>query len=473
MGCISMKVIKNLFFHLLYTALFLTILFTLSACSATPTEQPLANTPDVLISNSSEELPDLTTNSENLLNPNRITRNDDTQTPSQIANITPTPISPTPPDDGGFSDLSLIFTDLVVHFLDVGQADSILVQLPNGQVMLIDGGNTSDADSIINYLHLHDIKLIDYLIATHPHADHIGGLPKIIETFDIGQVYMPRVSHNTQTFERLLTSIQSKGLQIDSARAGVSILSIPDLQIDVIAPVRDDYRDLNDHSAIIKVTFCNVSFLFAGDAEELSEGHITADVSSDILKVGHHGSDTSTCEDFLRKVAPAYAVISVGNNSYGHPADTTLSRLNDAGVNVFRTDLQGTLVFTSDGTVITVNANPVEYYLEEHIHSPQPTPTPRPTPTPTPRPTPTPTPRPTPTPAPATPRPTPQPTPTSTPRPTPTPTPDAIMVWLSATGEKYHRINNCGRMNPNTARQVTLESARVNYDPCGNCNPPT
>jgi competence protein ComEC len=335
-----------------------------------------------------------------------------------------------------------------VHFLDVGQADSILIQLPNGQVMLIDGGNNGDGNNIMNYMRSRNISTIDYLIATHPHADHIGGLPAIINGTNIGEIYMPRVSHTTQTFERLLTAIENKGLQINTARAGVNILSIPDLQIDIIAPVRDNYSNLNDHSAVIKIVYGNTSFLFMGDAEALSEGHITTDVSADVLKVGHHGSRTSTTQTFLNKVSPTFAVISVGSgNSYGHPTDEVLNRLNNANVKIYRTDLQGTIVFTSDGNTITVNTEPTLYQA--------PTPTASPTTAPTS---------------------TPEPSPTATATPTPTPTPEpapSVMVWLAASGERYHRINNCGRMNPDRATQVTLENAKSRgFTACANCRPP-
>ena len=323
-----------------------------------------------------------------------------------------------------------ISSDLTVHFLDVGQGDSILIQLPNGQVMLIDGGGADSASSILSYMRSLKITTIDYLVATHPHEDHIGGLPSIIEAIDIKAIYMPRISHNTQIFERLLAAIQNKGLQVDAARAGVSILSIPDLQIDIVAPVRDDYSELNNHSAVIKLTFRDSSFLFAGDAEALSEGDITANVLSDVLKVGHHGSNTSTSESFLYKVQPIFAVISVGsNNSYGLPADEVLSRLDDLGVYVFRTDIQGTIISTSDGDIISFNTEPTPYQ------------------------------------------------PNAPPSGSGTFAHESSeasegMVWLSASGSRYHRINNCGRMNPNRARQVTLESARERYEPCENCNPP-
>jgi len=252
--------------------------------------------------------------------------------------------------------------DLVVHFLDVGQADSIFIQLPNGENMLIDGGEAKNASSILIYLRSLGVTTIDYLVATHPHADHIGGLPDIINAMDVLNIFMPRVSHTTQTFERLLTSIQNKGLQIDQAIAGVNILLLPELEVGIIGPMREDYRDLNDHSAVIKIIFGSTSFLFMGDAEGTSEGHITTDVSADVLKVGHHGSKTSTSAAFLRRVAPSYAVISVGsNNSYGHPTDEVLARLDAADVDVYRTDMVGTIVFISDGESIIIDKAPSPY----------------------------------------------------------------------------------------------------------------
>jgi len=342
-------------------------------------------------------------------------------------------------------------SDLIVNFLDVGQADSILIQLPNNRVMLIDGGNSNDANTILSYMGSLNITTIDYLVATHPHADHIGGLSSIINNMNIGEIYMPRISHTSQTFAKLLDAIENKGLGINEAKAGVNILSVFDLHIDIIAPVRDDYSDLNDWSAAIKIIYKNNSFLFMGDTEALSESHITSDVSADVLKVGHHGAHTSTSQSFLNKVSPMYAVISVGKNSYGHPTDVILNRLNVAGVKVYRTDLQGTIIFTSNGNIITVNTEPTPYQ-----------PVPATTQAPTQPPTPAPTAPPIITTAPAT-----------TQEITEALTSASVMVWLSATGSKYHRINNCGNMNPSKARQVTLEEAKKNYTACANCKPPS
>ena len=262
----------------------------------------------------------------------------------------------------GESALTVPFIrNLTIHFIDVGQADSILILLPNGENMLIDGGEANNADAIMDYLRSYNISSIDYLVASHPHADHIGGLPAIIDAMDIHSIYMPRVSHTTLTFERLLTSILNKGLEIDQALAGVSIFSSADLKINIVGPARNDYKDHNDHSAVIKLTYGNTSFLFMGDAESTAESHITADISADVLKVGHHGSSTSTSVSFLRKVAPSYAVISVGKNSYGHPTDDVLYRLDNADVEVYRTDMAGTIVFTSDGENIIIDKSPSLY----------------------------------------------------------------------------------------------------------------
>jgi len=258
----------------------------------------------------------------------------------------PSPVlSPSPLD---------ISQSLKVHFIDVGQGDSIFIQLPNGHNMLIDGGTTGSG--IVSYLQAHDTTVVDYLVITHPHLDHIGGLPLIIDTFDVKKIYMSYVTNNTRAFINLLESIENNGLEIDEAKAGVSILSDFGVEAVFVAPVRS-YNNINDNCAVVKLTYSNTSFLFMGDAESASEEDITADVSADVLKVGHHGSRTSTTASFLSKVSPTYAVISVGSgNTYGHPTDDVLSRLDNAGVEVFRTDLQGTIVFTSDGTDITVNA---------------------------------------------------------------------------------------------------------------------
>ena len=247
--------------------------------------------------------------------------------------------------------------ELAVHFLDVGQGDSILVQFPDGCVMLIDAGPDGSGTSVISYLKQQGIKKIDYLVATHPHADHIGGMAAVIKEFDINKVYMPKVTHTSKTFEDMLLAIKSKGLKITPARAGVSIFEEDGLQAIFTAPCGSDYDSLNNYSAVVKIQYGSTSYLLTGDAEDLSEKEMLAssmNLQADVLKVGHHGSSSSTTPEFLKLVSPEYAVILVGaENKYGHPHQETLDNLVDAGVMVHRTDKEGTIIFVSDGKIVS------------------------------------------------------------------------------------------------------------------------
>jgi len=248
---------------------------------------------------------------------------------------------------------------LTVHFLDVGQGDSEFIVLPDGKSMLIDAGESDYGNTVVNYIKNLGYSKIDYLVATHPHADHIGGMAKVVQSFSIGAVYMPNATTTTQTFADFITAIKSAGLTITTAKAGVSIFNSNSVSVSVIAPNSTSYDDLNNYSAVIKITYNSNSFLFMGDAEEHSENEITADVTADVLKVGHHGSYSSTSQTFLNKVSPKYAVISVGaDNDYGHPAQITLDKLSSAGTTVYRTDKDGTVIFMSDGTNITADKLP-------------------------------------------------------------------------------------------------------------------
>lgn len=245
--------------------------------------------------------------------------------------------------------------DLKVHFLDVGEADSAFIELPNKEMMLIDAGEAKNSAKIISYIKDLGYEKLHYVIGTHPHADHIGGLSEIIKAFEIGSIYMPRVVATSKTYENLLKTISDKGLRINSGKAGVEVINDDELMGEIIAPNKDKYNAYNNYSIVLKLSYKEVSYLFTGDAEGVSEKEIKSDVKADILKVGHHGSNTSSGKSFLDQVKPKYAIISVGsNNKYGHPKDEVLERLKKYTNNIYRTDINGNIVVLSDGKNIVV-----------------------------------------------------------------------------------------------------------------------
>ncbi len=249
---------------------------------------------------------------------------------------------------------------LRIHYLDVGQGDSIFIELPDGGTMLIDAGEARYADGIAKYIKALGYTKIDYIVGTHPHADHIGGLADVIKTFSVGKVYLPRSANTTQTYENLLTTIQSKGLTVRTAKAGVDILTAAGLKVYFIAPVRDDYgdKDYNLYSACVRITYGGRAFLFMGDATTQNEAEITEDVSADVIKVGHHGSKTSSSAAFVKRVEAKYAVVSVGrDNKYNLPAAGILKRWTDSGAKLYRTDESGTIICYSDGNYLMMKAD--------------------------------------------------------------------------------------------------------------------
>ena len=242
-----------------------------------------------------------------------------------------------------------------VHFLDVGQGDSIFIELTDGKSMLIDASTVKYGEGIADYIKDNGYSKIDYLVATHPHADHIGGMQDVVEQLEIGEIYMPKASSTTKTYKNLLKAIKAKGNKINTAKAGNTIYSDSSLGIDILAPNSDSYEEINDYSVVIKLVYGSKSFLFTGDAEKLSENEITADVSADVLKVGHHGSSTSSSDKFIKRVNPEYAVISCGEgNSYGHPHKETIKTLNKYDIEVFRTDTMGTIIAQTDGESLEI-----------------------------------------------------------------------------------------------------------------------
>lgn len=246
---------------------------------------------------------------------------------------------------------------LQVHYIDVGQGDCTLVCC-DGHAMLIDAGDNSKGTLVQLYLTKQGISSLDYVIGTHPDADHIGGLDVIITKFDCGRIMMPDISNQTASYRDVVEAMDYRGYQNTAPQAGSSYL-LGSASFTVIAPVESNYENTNNYSIGIKLVHGDNSFIFMGDAEEEAEEDILksgADIQSDVLKVGHHGSRTSTSAAFLEAVNPAYAVISCGEgNSYGHPHAETLNNLRSRGIKVFRTDEQGSIVATSDGRQITFN----------------------------------------------------------------------------------------------------------------------
>jgi competence protein ComEC len=254
---------------------------------------------------------------------------------------TPEPIQqPMPSADSSFE----------VHFIDVGQGDCSLI-LCDDAAMLIDGGEASESSKVYAYLKAHEVDHLDYIVATHAHSDHIGGLSGALNYATVDTALCPVTDYDSKTFDSFVKYLGQQNVSITVPSAGDEF-SLGNASVEVLGPQRS-YDDPNDTSIVLKITYGNTSFLFTGDAERTAEADILEagyDLSATVLKVGHHGSDTSTSYPFLREVMPEYGVICVGkDNSYGHPTDDTLSRLRDADVKVYRTDLQGTIICTSDG----------------------------------------------------------------------------------------------------------------------------
>lgn len=246
---------------------------------------------------------------------------------------------------------------LKVHYLDVGQGDSIFIELPNNETMLIDAAESYQSENIINYLKNLNYQKIDYVIGTHPHTDHIGGLKDIINTFEIGKIYMPKVVSTTKTYESLLMAIKDKNLKINTAKAGTSIIDTDALKINILAPNNSTYTELNNYSVVTKITYGSTKFLFMGDAEKLSENEIKENVTADVIKIGHHGSNTSSSIDFIKKVNAKYGIISVGlNNKYNLPKEETITNWENSGTKIYLTSTNGTIRASSDGTNIKIES---------------------------------------------------------------------------------------------------------------------
>jgi len=256
-----------------------------------------------------------------------------------------------PPEKPDLSDRS---AGLTVHFIDVGQADCALL-ICDGKTMLIDGGNVDDAELVVSYLRQQGVEYLDYVVGTHAHEDHIGGLGGVMAAFEAGTVWSPVDEHDTTCFAYFKRYSEEQGLTLECPEPG-SEWELGSAIITVLGPVAE-YEDTNNTSIVLAVDYGDTSFLFTGDAEAEAEKDILKagyDVSATVLKVGHHGSNTSSCYQWLKAVGAEYGVISCETgNDYGHPHDEPLSRLRDADVELYRTDLQGHIVCTSDGRSVS------------------------------------------------------------------------------------------------------------------------
>lgn len=241
-----------------------------------------------------------------------------------------------------------------VHFMDVGQGDAALL-LCGEQSMLIDGGNVGDSSLVVSYLAEQGVQELDYVVCTHAHEDHVGGLSGPMARYPAGQVFSPVTEYASKAFGDFARYTEEQGLELTLPTPGET-WNLGEAVVTVLGP-QQAYEDTNNTSIVLRVDFGAVSFLFTGDAERTAEADMLeagAELQADVLKVGHHGSNTSSSYPFLREVMPEYAVISCETgNSYGHPHEEPLSRLRDAGAAVYRTDMQGHIVAVSDGETVS------------------------------------------------------------------------------------------------------------------------
>lgn len=362
----------------------------------------------------------------------------DTPTPTPTATITPTPTPTATPTPTPTPEPTPQVGDMAVHFLDVGQGLSILVQ-SGGQNLIYDGGDRGASSFVVSYLKQQNIETIDYLIASHYDEDHIAGLVGCLNAFDVEVVIGPDDNKDTQIYQSFLNGVASQGIAVQHPIVGQKY-NFGTGEFTVLAPASIDASDDNANSVVIKLQNGENSFIFTGDADSESEFNMCIsglDLSCDVLSVGHHGSATSTSWDFLEKTIPEYAVISCGaENSYGHPDQDTMDKLQSMEIQVYRTDEQGTIIALSNGKDITWNQGPCNDYSGGDTGTE------------------------------------PQGQTIVVPQPQPTEQPSSVggMVWLSETGSKYHSIPDCGNMNPNRAYQVSRSEAESQgYEACKKC----
>ena len=261
-------------------------------------------------------------------------------------------------------EVETLSADVKVYFMDVGEADAILIN-SNGKYVLIDSGNNADGDNLVEYMKEKGVKKLDYVIGTHAHEDHIGGMDNVIRAFDIGTFYMPKTVVPTLTYEDIIKALKNKGYKYSVPKVGTTF-TVGKSKFEVMY-IGNDVEEQNNDSIVIKMTYKNRSFLFTGDLPTEKELTILdKDIKADVLKVAHHGSRYSSSYQFLNKVDAKYAVISCGKlNDYNHPHNQLLKRLNKLKMKVYRTDLRGTIIFSTDGDNINIISENTNINVEE------------------------------------------------------------------------------------------------------------
>ncbi|MBR3972148.1 MAG: MBL fold metallo-hydrolase [Ruminococcus sp.] len=258
------------------------------------------------------------------------------------------------------SDIDRENSGLIVHFIDIGQGDSILLE-SKGEFALIDGGEYSEREIVVSYLSSQGVEDLNFIISTHPHSDHCGSLSEVIRNFDTETLICPDVDNDTPSWDYVLDAADERGVSYTTPEP-YDTYKLGDATITILSPSSDAvYSNLNDYSIVCKAEYGNTSFMLTGDAEKLIEKQLIRDgfdLSADVLKCGHHGSSTSSCSEFLDAVNPSAAIISCGkNNDYGHPHRETVSELKSRNIPYWRTDTDGTIVAASDGEDIYISTS--------------------------------------------------------------------------------------------------------------------